>query len=104
MNLNYHIHKSDIICPYCDKECSVENYGVARDLEEKIELECEHCEKIFWAESCIVYNTYSDCGLNNEEHKFKNDCDEYPTVFNCQNCQKCEVRDNQELHPTEKSG
>lgn len=97
MNYNYHIHKSDITCPYCDKGCYDEDYVVARNLEERIEIECEHCGRMFWAESCIVFNTYSDCSLNGEDHDFQNDSEKYPTVFSCRNCQESEVRDNQEL-------
>ena len=93
MNFNYHIHKSSIECPYCDKSLIDDDGEVAMSPEERIEFECIYCGKKFWADSCIVYNTYSDCKLNGEEHKFKAS-KSHPTVFNCENCYEYEVRSN----------
>jgi len=91
MNFNYHIHKSDIRCPYCDERCTDDDYVVAQELETRVEFECEHCGKLFWAESSIVFSTYSDCKLNGDEHDFKS-AEKYPSVFNCENCYQTEVR------------
>ncbi len=99
MNYNYHIYNSSIKCPYCDKDCQDEEYTVTQRLETRIEFECEHCGKVFWAEACVVYSTYSDCRLNGDEHLFKNDCAEYPTVFDCENCSQHEVRFDKSSHP-----
>jgi hypothetical protein len=103
MNLNYHIHVSDVQCPYCDLDCEDSEYEVARDLERRIEFECEHCEKKFHAEACIVYSTYSDCKLNDEKHDFEQS-ESHPTVFNCKNCSQTEVRSNPPQNPTERGG
>ena len=93
MNFNYHIHVSNVKCPYCDKDCKDSEYEAAQELETKIEFECEHCGKVFWVESSIVYSTYSDCKLNGNEHLFKNDSEKHPTVFNCEKCSQHEVRE-----------
>jgi hypothetical protein len=85
MNFNYHIHKSNILCPYCDKECRDDDYEVARDFDNKIEWECEHCGKKFWAESCIVYNTEGDCALNGESHDLIET--HIKGQFKCNNCE-----------------
>ncbi len=91
MNFNYHIHSSDIKCPYCDKECEDDDYVVAQELETQIDFECEHCGKTFHAVSCIVFNSYSDCSLNGKKHDFE--CSKHhPTVFSCKNCYQTEVR------------
>ena len=92
MNYNCHIHNLEIQCPYCDKHCADDDYIVAQDLDERIEFECESCGKKFWAESCIVYNTYSDCKLNDEEHVFENNSEKHPEYYYCENCQEHEVR------------
>lgn len=92
MNFNYHIYAPSIKCPYCDKECYDDDYLVAQDLEVRVEFECEYCGKVFYAEACIVYNTYSDCALNNKEHIFKQS-KSHSRVFNCENCYYTEVRD-----------
>ena len=91
MNLNYHIYQSNVKCPYCNKNCEDSDYEVARDLETQIEFECEHCERKFFAEACIVYSTYSDCKLNDEEHDFEQS-KHRSTVFDCKNCYHHEVR------------
>lgn len=88
MNLNYHIHKSSIICPYCDKVCRDDDYIVAQKLDTKIEFECEHCGKKFQAEACIVYNTYSDCTLNGKTHDLIETHIE--GFFQCNNCEHYE--------------
>lgn len=85
MNLNYHIHKSDIKCPYCDQEYQDDDYEVARNMEEQTELECEHCGKKFNAKTCVVYNTYADCELNKESHVLTET--HIPGFFQCENCQ-----------------
>ena len=89
MNFNYHIHKSSIECPYCDKICH-DDYSVGTE-EERIEFECEHCEKKFYVDACIVFNTYSDCVLNDKEHDLIQS-KSHPTVFDCNNCYYHEVR------------
>ena len=43
MNLQYHIHKSSIKCPYCDYEQSDDDYEIDQDASE---VECNNCEKI----------------------------------------------------------
>lgn len=91
MNYNYHIHKSNIQCPYCDKICADDDYVVSQNMEEKIKFECENCGRMFWIEACVVYNSYSDCELNDKEHDFINDCEKHPTVFNCKNCYQTKV-------------
>lgn len=91
MNLRYHIHKSSVTCPYCDKTCHDDDYIVGQELETQVEFECEHCGKTFWAESCIVYSTYSDCKLNNEEHQFRQS-EAVSALFQCDNCYQYEVR------------
>ena len=91
MNVNYHIYVSNVKCPYCDKDCEDTEYEVARELETRIEFECEHCGRKFYAEACIVYSTYSDCELNDEKHDFKQS-ESHPTVFDCENCSHYEVR------------
>ena len=91
MNLQYHIHESRIKCPYCDKECEDDDYNIAEQFDSQVDFECPYCEKIFFAEANIVYSTYSDCELNNEEHDFEVS-PTHPSVFNCKNCAKYEVR------------
>lgn len=68
MECNYHIHESDIKCPYCDEDCYDDDYTVSQNLEERIEFECEHCDKKFYAEASIAFSTYADCELNGKEH------------------------------------
>ena len=89
MNFNYHIHKSNIECPYCDKTCNDDDYSVA--LEVKVKLECESCGKNFYVDTCVVYNTYSDCALNGKEHDLIQS-KSHPTVFDCDNCYHHEVK------------
>ena len=93
MNFLYHIHEQSIKCPYCDKDCEDDDYVVARELDNRIEFECEYCYKKFWAEACMVYNTYSDCNLNDIEHSFK-PTKSHPMVFDCENCYQTEVRED----------
>ena len=93
MNFNYHIQKSNIKCPYCDKDCEDYDYEAAQNLEEKIESECEHCGKKFYVEASIAYSTYSDCELNGESHDYEQSVS-YPTFFDCKNCYHSEVRLN----------
>ena len=90
MNFNYHINESDIKCPYCDEECEDHDYYVAQTFDDRMEFECEHCGKVFWATSSIVFSTYSDCSLNGKKHDFKAS-KSHPTVFNCENCYQSEV-------------
>ena len=71
MKLNYHIHESNIKCPYCNKDCADDDYIVSRNFEEMIKFECEHCGKMFYAISNIVFSTYADCGLNGKKHKLE---------------------------------
>ena len=90
MNLQYHIREGDVKCPYCNKVC--DNDGInALDLDRKTELECDHCEKRFYATAEVVYSTYSDCKLNGEEHELEVAAN-HPTVFNCKNCSHYEVK------------
>jgi transcription elongation factor Elf1 len=90
MNLQYHIHKSKIKCPYCDHEQRDDDGSVDQDVSE---FECGNCEKVFWVEMNILYSTHSDCALNRQEHKWINDVsDKYPQIFNCENCSQYEVR------------
>jgi len=91
MNFNYHIYKSNIKCPYCDKDCEDYEHGATRGLETKVEFECEHCGKKFYIEVTIVYSTYSDCELNGESHDYEQSVSQ-PTVFNCKNCSQCKVK------------
>lgn len=84
MNLNYHIYHPDIKCPYCDVKYYDDNCYVSQQLETKIELECDNCNKKFWAEACIVFNTHSDCKLNNKEHDLEET--HISNFFNCKNC------------------
>ena len=88
MNLRYHIHEANIKCPYCDKECPDDDYEVAKDIETRIEFECVHCGKKFWAESCIVYCTYADCALNGKTHDFIET--HIPGFFKCNECEHYE--------------
>jgi uncharacterized Zn-finger protein len=90
MNLNYHIHESSIKCPYCDEIYQDDDYAVTSEFETRVEVECSDCGKRFYAESCIVFNTYSDCKLNNTEH-----CWEKSTIdslFNFKNCHETDIR------------
>ena len=89
MNLQYHIHKSKIKCPYCDHEQRDDDYDVDQDA---IEFECNNCEKVFWAEMNFVYSTHSDCSLNKQEHKWVSADGKHQHVFNCENCSQYEVR------------
>jgi uncharacterized protein with PIN domain len=92
MNLNYHIHKSSIECPYCDANLSDDDSIVTSQLEEPVEFECEFCGKTFWAESCIVFNTYSDCKLNGQKHKWvQSEFESSKNVYNCKNCYQYKV-------------
>ena len=91
MNLQYHIHKSSIKCPYCNHEQRDDDYDVDQDA---IEFECDNCEKIFWAEMNIVYSTHSDSSLNGQEHKWVSANGKFSQVFNCENCSLYEVRKN----------
>ena len=91
MNVNYHISKASIKCPYCDKECWDDDYTVTQDLESKTEFECEHCEKKFWASAHVSYDTHSDCELNGIDHDYIA-TESHPTVFHCRNCSQYEVR------------
>ena len=90
VNLDYYIYEPNIKCPYCNKDCRDDDYIV--ELDAQIEFECEHCEKMFHVEPCIVYCTYSDCKLNGKEHDFEQS-ESHPTVFNCKNCYQHEVRE-----------
>ncbi len=91
MNLQYHIYEPNIKCPYCDKDNRDDDSTIAQNLEERVEFECDHCGRKFFAESRIVYNTYSDCVLNGEKHDMKQS-ESRSTVFNCENCHHTEVR------------
>jgi len=91
INLQYHIYESNIKCPYCDRECYDDDCEVAQNLGAYVDFECTRCEKVFFAESSVVYSTYSDCNLNGEEHDFEAS-KTHPTVFNCKRCYKTEVR------------
>ena len=91
MNLQYHIHESKIKCPYCDEENNDDDCQVAAEFDSRVDFECDHCGKTFFAEANVVYSTYSDCELNDEEHYFEVS-PTHPTVFNCKNCTKYEVR------------
>lgn len=91
MNFNYHIHYSYIKCPYCDKNCENDGLLNLKNIEVKVEFECEHCEKKFYADSGIVFNTYSDCKLNGEEHDLKQS-EHVPEVYHCENCYYHEVQ------------
>jgi hypothetical protein len=95
MNLKYHIHESNIKCPYCDASCRDDDYSVGENFDNPIEFECLSCKKNFWAEANIVYTTYSDCSLNKIEHDFVSAGGEHPQVFNCENCSQYEVRTDQ---------
>ena len=86
MNLQYHIYESSIKCPYCDHEQRDDDVDQAA-----IELECDNCEKIFWAEMNYVYSTHSDCSLNGQEHKWVSAGGKYSQVFNCENCSQYKV-------------
>ena len=90
-NLQYHIHESQIKCPYCDTECYDDDYQVGNEFDSPVDFECDNCEKVFFAEANVVYSTYSDCELNNEDHDFEVSRT-HPTVFNCKRCYKTEVR------------
>jgi hypothetical protein len=90
MNLNYHIHEISIKCPYCDKDCEDDDCVVAQELEARMEFECYHCNKKFFAEASIVYSTYSDCRLNDEKCDLKQSAF-HPAVFSCEKCQHYEV-------------
>jgi len=91
MNLQYHIYKSRITCPYCNKECEDIDYTVADNMDDRTKCECEHCGKYFHAEACIVYNTHSDCELNGKKHDFKVS-KSFPTVFNCKKCSQRKIK------------
>lgn len=94
MNLNYHIHESNIKCPYCDKDCEDDDYVVASGNGERVEFECPHCEKIFWAEANRVYSTHSDCALNNTEHELE-ESGHVKNLFDCKNCTHFEMKKDQ---------
>jgi len=68
---------------YEDDECSL-----APNLENKIKLECDHCRKMFWAEAQVVYSTYFDCSLNEEEHEWEETSIE--GFYQCKNCPEYE--------------
>ena len=91
MNLQYHIHESKIKCPYCDAECNDDDCQVGNEFDSQVDFECDDCGKTFFAEANVVYSTYSNCELNDEEHDFEVS-PTHPSVFNCKNCTKYEVR------------
>ena len=91
MNLQYHIYEPGIKCPYCDEECNDDDYQVAAKFNSKVDFECDHCGKTFFAVAEVVYSTYSNCKLNDEEHDFKVS-PTHSTVFNCKKCTEYEVR------------
>lgn len=90
MGYFYHIHEFNIKCPYCDKEYCDDDHEVIREFDSRIELECGHYEKKFWAESCIVYNTYADCTLNGKPHDFV--ATHIAGQFKCNDCEYYEYR------------
>jgi hypothetical protein len=91
MNSNYHIHVTSIMCPYCDAAYEDDDYSVENEIETQIECECDACGKKFHAEATVVFNTNSDCNLNDLEHEWETS-ETHPTVFNCKNCCQYEVR------------
>ncbi len=91
MNLNYHIHKSDTKCPYCDQSCEDDDYTVAKEDGDRVEFECPHCEKRFWAETDRVYSTHADCALNNETHELE-ESEHIKNLYNCKNCPHFEMK------------
>lgn len=93
--LNYHIHKSNIICPYCNEEYDDDDYEVSRDLESKVELECEKCGKNFRASAEIVFNTEAACELNNKEHELIET--HVKGFFKCRVCKHYEHKDIQKV-------
>ena len=90
MNLNYHIYKPDIKCPYCDTDYCDEDYYVSQQMETQVELECDDCGKNFWAEACVVFNTHADCELNDKKHDFEET--HIPNLFNCKNCPQTDYK------------
>ena len=90
-NLQYHIHESRIKCPYCDAECNDDDCHVGNEFDSQVDFECDDCGKTFFAVANVVYSTYSNCELNDEEHDFEVS-PTHPSVFNCKNCTKYEVR------------
>ena len=92
MNFKYRIWEPDIKCPYCDKDCYDDEHESASNLEVKIEMECEHCEKNFYVVSSINYCTYSDCELNNERHVLKGG-ENVLSLLQCNNCYHFELKD-----------
>jgi len=78
MNLNYHISELTIKCPYCDEDVHDDDYSV--EFDNKIEFECGHCEKNFWVEAKISYDTQSDCSLNSTDHDW-HASESHQTVF-----------------------
>lgn len=71
MNLNYHIHESTIKCPFCNREHADIDHIGRRNLDTSVEFDCVQCGKKFIVESCIVYNSYSNCKLNGESHTYE---------------------------------
>ena len=59
-------------CPYCRYSYPVEAEDYSED---KIEEECEVCQKSFWAYDVISVTHWSemDCELNGEEHKWRSE-------------------------------
>ena len=84
MNTKYHIHKSTVTCPYCDKE---QDFDSPPDEFNKQETnQCGYCDKFFTTVMEAVFSTYSDCEANKEEHVFK-EC-HIPGFYLCENCEE----------------
>ena len=93
MNTKYYIQEPDIKCPYCDKDYY--NDGEINDIEKKVELECDACEKKFWAEASIAYSTYSDCSINDMPHEWERTF--VTGWYSCKNCCQYEYREKEDL-------
>lgn len=85
---------SDLNCPYCDAENSVNHDDGAGYQEDVLhEMQCTDCKKYFTFTTGIlyVYEPYqADC-LNDGEHKWQsNSC--CPTEYTRMHCTDCEER------------
>ena len=86
MNTNYHIGKSELLCPICNYENDV--CEEIRTLFEHEIVECKNCECKFDAMADVCYTTQYKCKLNDKEHEWEDrpTMGHYLNIVNCKNC------------------
>ena len=82
---------SDICCPYCDEEQSINHEdGYGYEENETHEQRCKHCNKtfVFTTQICFVYEAYKAPCLNGGEHEYE-ETNTYPRCFRHLECKHC---------------